>query len=73
MEAPSLSNMQRELLKIYSTHISDQQLQEIKLLLSNYFAEKASKEMDDLWEKNNYNEETMNKWANEHNRRKNSN
>jgi hypothetical protein len=68
MAAPVLSNMQKELLKLYSTEIPDTQLREIKLLLSNYFAQKASSEMDRLWAENNWDDQTMNRWANEHNR-----
>lgn len=68
MGAPVLSNMQKELLKLYSTEIPEAQLLEIKLLLSNYFADKASDEMDRLWDENNWNDQTMNQWANEHNR-----
>lgn len=67
MGAPVLSNMQKELLKLYSTEIPEEQLQEIKILLSNYFADKASDEMDRLWDLNNWNDQTMKKWANEHN------
>ena len=66
MGAPVLSNMQKELLKLYSTEIPEVQLLEIKYLLSNYFADKASDEMDRLWDENNWNDQTMNKWANEH-------
>lgn len=66
MGVPVLSNMQKELLKLYSTEIPEIQLQEIKYLLSRYFADKASDEMDRLWDENNWNDETMNKWANEH-------
>jgi hypothetical protein len=72
MGVAALSNMQKELLKLYATNIPDEELQEIKLLLSNYFAEKATKEVDKLWEEKNWNKETMNKWANEHNRSKGS-
>ena len=72
MAAPVLSNMQKELLKLYSTEIPEGQLQEIKYLLSNYFAVKASDEMDRLWDENNWNDQTMNQWSNEHNRHKGS-
>ena len=72
MGASAFSNMQKELLKLYSTDIPDVQLKEIKLLLSNYFADKATEEMDNLWEKNNWNDQTMNQWVNEHNRSKGS-
>jgi len=71
MGANVLSNMQRELLKLYSTGIPDEQLHEIKLLLSRYFAEKATEEVDRLWEENNWTKDSMNQWANEHNRSKN--
>ena len=64
MGTPVLSNMQKELLKLYSTEIPEVQLLEIKYLLSNYFADKASDEMDRLWDENNWNDQTMNKWAN---------
>ncbi len=60
MGASVLSNMQKELLKLYATDIPDEQLNEIKLLLSNYFAQKASNEVDKLWDENNWNGHTMN-------------
>ena len=68
MAAPFLSNMQKELLKLYSTEIPEDQLLEIKLLLSNYFSEKASLEFDRLWDENNWNNDTMIQWANDHKR-----
>ena len=68
MGVPVLSNMQKELLKLYSTEIPEAQLQEIKYLLGNYFADKASDEMDRLWDENSWNDQTMNQWANEYNR-----
>jgi hypothetical protein len=68
MGAPVLSNIQKELLKLYSTDIPEDQLHEIKFLLSNFFAEKASDEMDRLWDENKWDDQTMNQWANEHNR-----
>lgn len=69
MGATRLSNLQVELLKIYSTNLPDEQLMEIKLLLSNYFANKVTTEMDLLWEHNQWNEQTMKQWANGHFRR----
>lgn len=69
----ALSNMQKELLKLYATNIPDEQLREIKLLLSNYFANKASDEMDKLWDENKWNNDTMSQWTNEHNRSKGRN
>lgn len=73
MESSALSNVQMELLKLYSKDIPDTQLNEIKILLSNYFANKVSDELDILWKDNKWNDETMNQWANEHNRSKGRN
>jgi hypothetical protein len=61
-----LSNLQLELLKVFSYNLNETQLIEIKDLLSNYFADKATKEMDRLWEANGWSNETMKKWSKEH-------
>lgn len=57
-----LSNLQIELLQLYSQGISDTDLIAIKRLIANYFAEQASNEMDRLWEENNWSNDTMDKW-----------
>ncbi len=64
----SLSNVQIELLKLYSNDVKDEQLEEIKLLLGKYFAKKATEAMDEVWAEKNLSEQDMIKWANEHNR-----
>ena len=61
-----ITNLQQELLKVFSYDLGEKQLLEIKELLSNYFAEKATNEMDKLWEKNKWNDQTMEDWSNEH-------
>ncbi len=66
MEGTTFSNVQRELLKIFSHHVPEWQLLEIKKLLATYFAKAASDEVDKLWESNLVNEETIEKWAQEH-------
>jgi hypothetical protein len=68
-----LSNIQKELLKLYSNNISDQALFEIKLMLSQYFAENATKEMDKFLDDHGMDEDTLIKWSHEHNRRESSN
>ncbi|MBV6426800.1 MAG: hypothetical protein KIPDCIKN_01313 [Haliscomenobacter sp.] len=65
-----LTNFQLELLKMFSIPLQEDQLKEIKELLSRYFAEKATEEMDRLWEQNNWSDETMREWTNEHMRTK---
>jgi len=66
LEAKKLSNLQIELLKVFSFDLSDAQLHEIKVLLSNYFAEKASDRIDELWEERGWTAKTMAEWGNEH-------
>lgn len=61
-----LTNLQLDLLKIYSVNISDSQITEIRDILRNYFSEKASVEMDKLWDENNWSDETMDEWVNTH-------
>jgi hypothetical protein len=61
-----LSNLQLELIKVFSYQLNDAQLFEIKDILAKYFAEKATQEMDNLWNENSWNNKTMDNWANEH-------
>jgi hypothetical protein len=61
-----LSNLQLELLKIFSRDLPDEELLEIKNILSAYFAEKATNEMDKLWSERGWTQETMKQWLNEH-------
>jgi len=61
-----LTNLQLQLLKSFKYELPEDQMIEIKSLLSKYFADKASDEMDNLWDANNWTDETMDTWANEH-------
>lgn len=53
MPVRELKNLQVELLKLYSTGISERNLNEIKLTPAKYFAEKASDATDDVREERN--------------------
>ena len=66
LESRKLSNLQIELLKVFSYNLSDSQLLDIKTLLANYFAQKASDRMDELWEEKGWTADTMKEWGNEH-------
>ncbi len=61
-----LSNLQLELLKLYSYNVSDEELKDIRRLLADYFAKKIDQEMDSLWEAKEWNEQTIESWKNEH-------
>lgn len=65
-----LSNAQLELLKLFKYDLSEKQLAEMKNMLSKYFADTASDEMDQLWEKNNWSNDTMKEWSNGHERKR---
>lgn len=63
-----MTNLQLELLKLFNYELSDEQLLEIKELLSNYFAQQATDEMDKVWDEQGLTEGTMDKWLNERHR-----
>jgi hypothetical protein len=64
------SNVQLELLKLFEYNVTNDQLLEIKTLLVRYFAEKIDQEMDLLWVQNQWTEQTIENWANGHDRHK---
>ena len=66
-QSRSLSNLQQELLKLYSSDIEDADLLHIKRYLARYFAEKAINEADKIWDEKKYSNDTMDKWLNEDN------
>ncbi len=68
-----LTKLQLELLKIFSFEISDEQMKEIKSLLSAYFANKVTSEMDSLFQSNSWDQEKIDEWAKEHMRTKTEN
>jgi hypothetical protein len=66
-QSQSLSNLQQELLKLYSSDIEDADLLHIKRYLAKYFADKAMQEADKIWDEKKYTNETMDQWLNEDN------
>jgi hypothetical protein len=60
-----LSNAQMELLKLFNTNLSDQDLVELKTLLSSFYAEKAIAQADDIWDKKGLSDEDMDNWLNQ--------
>ncbi len=65
MNAQPLSNLQLELLKLYSTNLEERDLLEIKRLLAHYFAQRAIRGADKIWEEKGLSNEDMDKWLNE--------
>ena len=65
--AKPLTNLQFELLKFFQYEVKDEELLEIKRLLSDYFAKKAMNDMDNLWKEKGWSNETMDTWLNDEN------
>lgn len=65
MEA-ALNNTQLEILKLFATNQSEEDLKEIKSLLITYLADKVVREADKASEKRNYTAETFERWKQEH-------
>lgn len=57
-----LTNLQLELLRLFSLELSDEELRDVRRLLAQYFAERATEEMDRLWEEQGWTEETIQEW-----------
>lgn len=63
-----LTNLQVELLQTFAYPLPDEQLAEIRQLLAQFFLDKTDTEMDKLWQENNWDENTIETWAKEHDR-----
>lgn len=59
------SNLQMELLKLYSRNVSDEELRDIRKMLADYYAQKLDEEMDKLWKEKGWTQETMEAWLKE--------
>lgn len=66
MERTVFNNAQLEILDLMSYVENEDTLNEIRDMLSRYFAEKAQKEIDKLWEAGTINDAVVEGWKNEH-------
>ena len=60
-----LSNVQMELLKLYTTDLSEEDLKELKLLLARFFAEKSIQLANKIWDKKGLTDDDMDKLLND--------
>ena len=60
-----LSNAQIELMKLFSTNLSDIELAELKIVLTRFYADKATSEADRIWDEKGLTDQDMEKWLNE--------
>jgi hypothetical protein len=68
--AKRLTNLQMELLEVFKYDLSKAQLKEIRALLADYFAEKVTHDVDQLFEANGWGAEKIEEWSKEHMRTK---
>ena len=61
-----LSNLQIELLKVYSSGVPDEWLIDIREMLAQYLLEKARDEADKVWQEKGYSEKTIKQWLKNH-------
>jgi len=60
-----LSNVQIELMKLFSTNLSDIELAELKNVLAKFYADKATSEADRIWDEKDLTDQDMEKWLDE--------
>ena len=56
---PPLSNIQAELLKIFSADIPDKNLEELKVIIARYLLDKARDKADAAWDEQGYTDEKL--------------
>ena len=65
--SPPLTNVQLELLKLYAYNLSEEEMQELKKLLTVFFAERIRKRTVKLWHERGHTQGTMHQWLNDEN------
>lgn len=69
METQSFSNLQLELLKVYSREVEEEDILAIRKILADYFAKKAIENADKVWDQNGWKTEDTKILSKEHNRK----
>lgn len=57
-----LTSLQLELLKLYSTELTEEELREVKRELARHFAHKATESADRIWDQRGLSDEEMSRW-----------
>ncbi len=63
--ATPLSNLQLEILKLYSTNLNKTDLEELKNQLAEFFAKKSIKNANRVWKEKKLTNDDMDKWLND--------
>jgi hypothetical protein len=59
------SNLQQELLKLFSYGMPDEEVKDIEKMLADYFTKKVNDEMNRLWKLKRWTQETIEEWQKE--------
>ncbi|MEE4357398.1 MAG: hypothetical protein V2I97_13105 [Desulfococcaceae bacterium] len=60
-----LSNLQMEILELYSTDLKENDLYALKKILAKFYAERAIREADRIWDEKGFTQQDMEEWLNE--------
>lgn len=66
MEARHLNKAQIEVLDALATLKSEEEIRELKLVISHFFAKRAENALEELWEKGEWNQEKLDSFENAH-------
>ncbi len=66
MEATVFNPAQRHILRLMSTFKTEQQVEELSQVLSDYYARKIDEEMDELWDQGKLSHEKMKEFRTQH-------
>lgn len=56
---PPLSNIQSELLKLFTVDLPERDLVELKKMIARYLLERARDQADEVWKKSGYSDERL--------------
>lgn len=65
LPTPTLSNVQIELLKLFATDLSEEDLQELREQLVQFYARKSVQKANEAWQEKGLTQGDMDKWLNE--------
>ena len=60
-----LNDLQLEILELYSTGLTEEELNELKTMLAKFYAGKAVREADRIWDQKGLTNQNMEQWLNE--------
>ncbi len=65
MVTQPLTNLQLEILELYSTDLTEDDLNELKVMLAQFYARRAIQEADRIWDERHLTHDDMETWLHE--------